>query len=225
MAYRVGYRINDEPNGDTVSEAFSKVNAETERVYGILNELKGNDLTPAELEELKTGKILGSRVIGIVAGNIDGSNITGTIPAYKVLGALTQSTIEAGKVTGLTEFVNEIIDGGGSSDKGYGITQSSLNINGYAKFWNGLIVQWGKHDVEKSTGNAQLGDVTFPTGFYSKCFCVMLSVQPQDGSVIYGATTGLNAVLYMPPSRDVFHVAIMPSNQSAVTLYYVAIGV
>lgn len=225
MSYSPGYSIDTRAGGDTVLGAFEKYNAEAVKIYGILNALKDNDLTPSELEELKTGNILGSRVIGTVAGNIDGSNITGTIPAYKVLGALTQSTIEAGKVTGLTEFVNEIIDGGGSSDKGYGITQSSLNINGYAKFGNGLIVQWGKHDVEKSTGNAQLGDVTFPTGFYSKCFCVMLSVQPQDGSVIYGATTGLNAVLYMPPSTDIFHVAIMPSNQSAVTLYYVAIGV
>lgn len=226
MSYSPGYSIDTRAGGDTVLGAFEKYNAEAVKIYGILNALKDNDLTPSELEELKTGNISGSRITGTVAGKIDGSNITGNVAGWLVLGALTQATIAAQKVTGLTDFVNDIIDaGGGSEDKGYGITQSSLNSNGYVKFGNGLIVQWGKHDVEKSTGNSQLADITFPTGFSVTCYCVMLSVQLKDSSVIYGATTGLNAVLYMPPSRDGFHVAIMPSNQSAVTLYYVAIGV
>lgn len=213
MAYSVGYRINDEPNGDTVSEAFSKVNAETERVYGILNELKGNDVTPSELEELKTGNILGGRVIGTVAGNIDGSHITGNIPAWMVLGALTQSTIAAGKVSGLTEFVNEIIDDGGGSgspDKGDGITQSSLTSNGYVKFGNGLILQWG---IAYPSINAAEYNVTFGKSFATECYVVIVS----------GSTAGV--IVGRTLSTTGFTVSMAAAGTNGTKVSYIAIGV
>lgn len=225
MAYSAGYRINDEPNGDTVSEAFSKVNAETEKIYGILNKLDDKDITPSELETLKTGYIDGSRVTGTVAGNIDGSHIMGNVAGGLVLGVLTQATIAAQKVTGLTEFVNDIIDdGGGSTDKGDGITQSMKNPNGYAVFGNGLIVQWGNQTIEISSVSYQTAEITFPKSFETACFGVMLTLRPRSGTAFNGGSTE-GVMLSGTPTTTGFRAGIVPPNQSAGTVYYVAIGV
>ena len=69
MGYSVRYPINDKAGGDTVKQAFGKYNAEVTAIYGILNELKGNDLTPSEIDDLKYGSVVGSRI----TGSIDGS--------------------------------------------------------------------------------------------------------------------------------------------------------
>ena len=52
-----------------------------------------------------------------------------------------------------------------------GITTSSLNNNGYVKFLNGLIIQWG-------TGS---GNISFPIPFPNKCFSVTSSSQHNAG--------------------------------------------
>ena len=52
-----------------------------------------------------------------------------------------------------------------------GITTSSLNNNGYIKFLNGLIIQWG-------TGS---GNISFPIPFPNKCFSVTSSSQHNEG--------------------------------------------
>ena len=226
MSYSPGYSIDTRAGGDTVLGAFEKYNAEAIKIYGILNELKDNDLTPSELEKLKTGNISGSRITGTVAGNIDGSNITGNVAGWLILGALTQATIAAQKVTGLTEFVNEIIDegGGGSSDKGDGITQSNLQSNGYAVFGNGLIVQWGNQTIEKSSASYQTGEITFPKSFSIACFGVMLTLRPLDGGVFNGGSTE-GVMISGTPTTTGFRAGIVPPNESAGTVYYVAIGV
>ena len=142
MAYSPGYSIDIRPNGDTVRGAFEKYNAEVVKIYGILNTLDDKDITAAELETLKTGPIAGSRVTGTISGYVDISHVTGDIPASSVSGSLTKATISTGSVTGLEAYVQELISQSGSStDKGDGITTSSLSGNGYAKFNNGLIIQ------------------------------------------------------------------------------------
>lgn len=225
MSYSPGYSIDTRAGGDTVLGAFEKYNAEAVKIYGILNELKDNDLTPSELEELKTGNILGSRITGTVAGYIDGSHITGNVEGLKVLGELTKATIAAQKVTGLTEFVNDIIDdGGGSTDKGDGITQSMKTPNGYAVFGNGLIVQWGNQTIEISSASYQTAEITFPKSFESACFGVMLTLRPLDGTVFNGGSTE-SVMLVNTPTKTGFRAGIVPPNQSAGTVYYVAIGV
>ena len=52
-----------------------------------------------------------------------------------------------------------------------GITTSSLNNNGYVKFLNGLIIQWG-------TGS---GNISFPIPFPNRCFSVTSSSQHNEG--------------------------------------------
>ena len=210
MAYSAGYRINDEPNGDTVSEAFSKVKAETERVYGILNELKNNDLTPSELENLKTGYIDGSRVTGTIRGYVDGSHVTGTINGGLITGALTQATIGSGKVTGLEAFVKGLLprEEESSSDKGDGITSSSLSKNGYVKYNNGFMLQWGVISLINKTGTYR-ASVTFPTPFTSNCLAVIPS-----GGIIEGI-----------PTLTGFEVFTHDTDVYANSTYYIAIGV
>lgn len=50
-----------------------------------------------------------------------------------------------------------------------GITAASLTENGYVKFANGLILQWG---VVSNTKAAKNYDITFPVSFASACFGV-----------------------------------------------------
>lgn len=221
MAYDVGYRVDFRSGGDTVSEAFSKHISEFVRVYGILNELKDNDLTPEEIEELKYGTINGSRVTGTVEGNIDGSHVTGNIDGSKlsgeveaglIKGKLTKATIDSGKVNGLEDFVNEVIDGHGERAD-YGITESQLSANGYAKFGNGLMLQWGQMDISP---NDHAGDVTFPVEFPTACLNVGLTAS--EGGVSIGGSPPV-------PTVSGFRVEIPAESITGAKIYYLAIGV
>ena len=160
MAYDVGYKVDFRSGGDTVSEAFSKHISEIARIYGILNELKDNDLTAAELNALKTGTINGNRVIGTLAGYVDGSHVTGNIAASQVSGALTNATIASGKVTGLEAFVKGISTSGG-------ITECT---NSYIKFSNGLIIQWGSMDL---IGDSRELAITFSQTYSASPYVIL----------------------------------------------------
>ena len=216
MAYTEGYRIDFRSGGDTVSEAISKHIAEITRMYGILNELKNNDLTPSELEYLKTGSISGSRIVGNIAGSIDGSHITGTVNAGIVSGNLGLATIAAGNVSGLSAFVKGLIpsDTGGSSSDVVVITQGDIGTNGDVKFGNGLIVQWGQtNNPTTVTENWTAYDVTFPQVFPNACYNVMLTVQG-----------GTDVNLVRRPSNSGFRASVSGSADSNTILYYLAIG-
>ena len=219
MAYTVGYAINDSANGDTVQEAFSKYKAEAVRIYGYLNELSGKDLTAAELNALKTGSIDGSRVTGTVAGYIDGTHVTGNIAAWKVSGTLTNATIPSGNVTGLTAFVNGLITAG-QSDSGDGIVDASVGSNGYAKFANGLIVQWGASS-EASTVHYQ----SFPISFPNACFLVVGSRLKADSSatLVPVSDDSTSAYKFFISSWSTSGFSY-ETNSSAAKISYIAIG-
>ena len=53
---------------------------------------------------------------------------------------------------------------------GLGITESNLTTNGYVKYGNGLIMQWGIQTATSATET-----VTFPIAFSRKCFNVILT--------------------------------------------------
>lgn len=64
-----------------------------------------------------------------------------------------------------------------------GIVAASLNDNGYAKFANGLILQWGNaigQDEEDFVENS----TTFPIAFPSNCFTVLLTSKRYIGGPI-----------------------------------------
>ena len=223
MAYTVGYAINDSANGDTVQEAFSKYKAEAVRIYGYLDELSGKDLTAAELNALKTGSIDGSRVTGTVAGYIDGTHVTGNIAASKVSGALTNATIPNGNVTGLAAFVNGLIaagQSGGGDDEGSGIVDASAGSNGYAKFGNGLIVQWGASS-EASTVHYQ----SFPISFPNACFLVVGSRLKADSSatLVPVSDDSTSAYKFFISSWSTSGFSY-ETNSSAAKISYIAIG-
>ncbi len=210
MGYDVVYKVDFRSGGDTVSEAFSKHISEITRIYGILNELKENDLTAAELNALKTGTINGNRVTGTLGGYVDGSHVTGNIAGSQVSGALTNATISSGKVTGLEAFVKGLLprEEESSSDKGDGITSSSLSQNGYVKYNNGFMLQWGVISLINKTGTYR-ASVTFPTPFTSNCLAVIPS-----GGIIEGIPT-LTGFEVFTNDKDVY------TNST----YYIAIGV
>lgn len=219
MAYSAKYPINCNAGGDTVKQAFGKYNAEVTAIYGILNELKSNDLTPSEIEQLKNGSINGSRitgnidgshVTGTVAGFIDGQHVTGNISGNQIIGTIVNAKIPSGQVTGLEQFVKGLIggqEGGGSSS---GIASSSLNANGYVKFGNGFMLQWGNHLQSISTSEYE---ITFPTAFTQACFNVVFSAS-NDGVTMGGSPT--------VPTTTGFRVK---GSSGGTRVYFIAIGV
>lgn len=52
-----------------------------------------------------------------------------------------------------------------------GIVAASLTANGYVKFANGFIIQWGNASGRRNTENS----TSFPIAFPSTCFTVLLS--------------------------------------------------
>lgn len=50
---------------------------------------------------------------------------------------------------------------------------STIQANGYVKFSNGLIIQWGSNTGQASPGKA----ITFPTSFPNACLCAVGGAQ------------------------------------------------
>lgn len=216
MAYDVAYPVDFRSGGDSVKDAFSKLIEEVRRIYGILNELAGDDFTDdqrARILASLTGSIDGSRITGgiagsLITGNIDGSHLTGTVNAGIVSGDLRLATIASGKVSGLEDLVKAKI-----TDNGSGITYADIQENGYVKFSNGLMVQWGKSEPTETVETWSAFDVTFPQVFPHVCYNVMMSM----------GKSGLVAHLVREQSVIGFRAAT-PAPAPDSTLHYVAIG-
>ena len=165
MAYDITYPIDFRSGGDSVKAAFSKLIEEVRTIYGILNELAGDDFTDEQRASILaslTGNIDGSRI----TGNIDAVHISGTLTASKVSGALTNATIPCGNVTGIRGEITKILP----ESSGYGITESEIADTGYVKFANGIIVQWGN-------SGAVFGESAEALFFYPFRFIKVLTVQ------------------------------------------------
>ncbi len=211
MAYTEGYTIDTRAGRDTVLEAFEKVKAEVTRIYGILNELDGKDLTATELNALKTGTVNGSRVTGAIAGSIDGSNVTGNIAASKVSGALTNATIPNGNVTGLEAFVKNLLSSGDTSG-------TIICTSDYITFshGNGLLIEWGRGDLPAGLNDRQI-DFVFVKKYRSSPFVI-----------VSGQTAGseeITVTLKGQPTTTGFSVILgQSSNNINRTVNYIAIG-
>ena len=97
-----------------------------------------------------------------------------------------------------------------------GIVAMSLTQNGYVKFANGLIVQWGYYASE-SVDYAQK-TVTFPIEFASSCWSVQIT-----GVSTYGGTTGMNGLSVSSVTKTSFVAHPQTSNITS-GYYYIAIG-
>ena len=101
-----------------------------------------------------------------------------------------------------------------------GIVASNLAQNGWVKFTNGLIVQWG---VGAEVSGEQQFDVTFPIAFQNACFSVSVKVLQSRGvSSNYGED--FQVIEYNRDKIKLFLQQFEPIAEPAKPLY-IAIGV
>ena len=95
---------------------------------------------------------------------------------------------------------------------GGGITAASLAANGYVKFANGFIVQWGNNTSDTGTATT----VTFPIAFTSACYAVTFGV--------HGSGTGKPDITRYNASSVSTTGFVRPEPQSGYSLYWIAVG-
>lgn len=176
--FSVGYPVAFRSGGDTTREAFGKHIQEIEKIYGILNALDAGKVSSDDLSGIIGGSIDSKLQAHINSTNphpnwkINLSDLTGTLDASKVVGNLTSAYIDASHVNNLASVVSGLVPI--SQDKGDGIIESDIKQQGYVKFNNGLILQWGT----KYHSFAGEGEVTlmFNTPFPSMCCGLTASI-------------------------------------------------
>ena len=164
--------------GDTTRNAFNKHIQEIHRIYGLISDIDADKVSASDLNST-LGNFSSQLQSHINSTNphpnwkpsLKFSDITGTLDGSRITGTLTNAYIDATHVNNLKSFINNNVT---IPNKGDGITGSNLGNDGYIKFNNGLIVQWGKtadqHDyVDPNTGITH----NFTTPFPSQCFTVI----------------------------------------------------
>ena len=221
--YSAAFPVNFTSKGDTTRDAFKKHMDELTRIYGILTDFDKDIANTEGLTGELTKHINSTNPHPNYKPSISWSDVTnkpglddlsGTLSASKVKGVLTQATIASGNVTGLEAFVNDKIP----ASSGDGITHADIQGNGYVKFANGLLVQWGKiNNPNEVTESWAAYDVTFPLVFPNACYNVMLTTKG-----------GLDLNLVFEPTIMGFRAGISGSTRSNlnhdIILYYLAIG-
>lgn len=93
------------------------------------------------------------------------STVAGVMKLYSSKGTNTDGAMTQQAITNELGNLESLIGSGG------GIVAASLTTNGYVKFANGLILQWGVA-TEPNTDNP-VTYVTFPIAFASDCYSVV----------------------------------------------------
>lgn len=97
-------------------------------------------------------------------------------------------------------------------DDGAYIVAALLEQNGYVKFSNGLILQWGKYQDEKIDNRTV--DVYFPIKFNSECYGITVSNIYRRENSDYNTSIKAMVLSYFTAFIDDF----------AAGFYYIAIG-
>lgn len=84
-----------------------------------------------------------------------------------------------------TAFVRNLLNSGSFGT----ISAASLNTNGYVKFSNGLIVQWGSYSSGRQGNATASNSFNFPIAFPSVCYSVVLAPQDFDIYKVSWSTT------------------------------------
>ena len=175
--FEVMYPVAFYSGGDTTREAFNKHIQEIERIYGALNALNA-----AAVSSDDVGTSIDSKIKAHIDSpnphpkwkpSLSFSDITGNLDGSRITGKLTNAEIDAGKVNGLKDLITTT-----APDKGDGITGSNIKDNGYVKFNNGLIIQWGA--IYSENFNEGLRKASFPTNFATSCFNVTPAIMFKD---------------------------------------------
>ena len=122
-----------------------------------------------------------------VAINHRNGNIktTGNVTANGAMYSATPGTGDNSTRVATTAFVQSLINSLKGSIGGT-IVASNLAQNGYVKFSNGLILQWGTYNM-----NSQSVSVTFPISFFNSCLNVIgVATRANDSD---GKTPGYDA--------------------------------
>ncbi len=237
--FNIGFPVAFEPGGDTTRDAFDKHIHEIEKIYGILNALDNGKVSSYDLDKLGNDldKSLQDHIASTnphpkwkisfddLTGELDGSKLKGRIEASLVYGLLSNAYIEAGHVNGLEALVKSLIPDGGSGD---GITDMKSEENGYIKFANGFIVQWGKDTPEGSGART----VTFPISFSSKCLNVQCTthitentVNPRGFPIVLEVSEGSHTTKSAFKYSLYFGEGQSYSGKTGLGVYYTAYGI
>ena len=228
--FSVGFPVNFSSGGDTTKKAFKKHIDEITRIYGYLNALDAGKVSASDVSGL-SGSISGvssqltahinsstphpnwKPTLSSLDGNLDVSRITGNWPLSK-----TSGTLDASKVSGLDAAITAKIP----ASSGDGITDSTLNTNGYVKFKNGLIIQWGVH---KAVSGAWEHSVTFPIPFPNTCYTVVATCFPNEGTAARQYGDDWESDFYINNwNTSGFNAFSHVEDKGATDLTYIAIG-
>lgn len=102
--------------------------------------------------------------------------------------APTPGTSDNGTRIATTAFVQSLVNSIKGSIGGT-ISAASLNTNGYVKFSNGLIVQWGSYSSGRQGNATASNSFNFPIAFPSVCYSVVLAPQDFDIYKVSWSTT------------------------------------
>ena len=221
--FNVGYPVNFTSGGDTTRDAFSKHIQEIERIYGYLNALDAGKVSASDVSSL-TGAV--GSLNTYLTNHINSTNphpnyspswsdltnkpnladLSGNLPMSRITGNL-----DASRITNLP-------------DSGDGITDDDISGNGYVKFNNGLIIQWGV-DLKDASG-AWEHSVTFPIAFPSICFSVVASCYVNDGGTApkFWGDDNENDFYINNWSKTGFNAVSHVEDFGGTAISYVAIG-
>ena len=127
-----------------------------------------------------------------IIGDVDGlqTALDAKLPssAYTAADVLSKIKTVDGSGSGLNA---DLLDGlsSGSFTKDSDFTQS-LSSNGWVKFPNGLMIQWGRKYVSANTVNSSQ---SFPTAFSNACFSVVAQIELSSASFQDNCSIGTTA--------------------------------
>lgn len=180
--YQVTYPINFVANGDTVHDGFHKHIQEIERIYGLLGGLERSKVTTGDLVSTLANYVTKTEFnnhvnsanphpnlqLATLGGNLDVSRITGNWPLNRVSGTLGTGNMD---INGLKSNLQSWVEGLGG-----GVSDQSISANGYLKFKNGLMIEWGKIPGTDDNNTVHDYDVNFHTPFPHECFVVTCGI-------------------------------------------------
>lgn len=156
--------ISDEANTKTSAYLHSNLAATYTPATGVVWEGNANTAT----------KLATARTINGVA--FDGTkDITIDIPKPVIA-----SEAEAKAGTNNTKFMTPLRVVQALAANNGGIVSANLAQNGYAKFGNGLILQWGINNAGDNGNEGESGWYAFPINFNSACFALFCGLRNTD---------------------------------------------
>lgn len=219
----VQYKVNFYSGGDTTRNAFGKHINEFIRIYGLLNALDAAKVSASDIGSI------GSSITNITTDLQNHINSSNPHPNYKPSwNDLTNKpnlsdlngNLDVNRINGLTSKINSLLP----APSGDGIISDSLNANGYVKFKNGLIVQWGVHTREDA-GDKWEHTVSFPIPFPNACYNVVITCYPKStgGPVRWGDDNEFECYLNNWNNNG-FNALAHVEDLGSTSISYIAIG-